>query len=168
LVGSIGAEPCFRAVGAAIILGIAGCSAPSPQTPTTSAGGGVQQSGMTACDAAMNDTSMSPPRRFLSPPGKWTSPPDTRVVANTLIAAAPNTSHPIPEACGVVRFLVAADGTVQNVTVLAEYPQGIGLGDALLKYMAPVVYPQSAAGGPYAIDIAVKSHRKLMRVPSGA
>ena len=89
-----------------------------------------------------------------------------RVVAQTLTAAAPDTSHPIPQACGAIRFFVAMDGTVQNVTVLAEYPQGIGLGDAWLKYMTPVVYPLSAAGGPYAADVTIKTRRKPLRASS--
>jgi hypothetical protein len=55
----------------------------------------------------------------------------------------------------VTRWLMA----FQNVTVLAAYPRGIGLGDAWLKYMAPVAYPQSAAGGPYALEITIKARR---------
>jgi len=163
LAESIGAGPCFRAVTTALTLGAAACSAPGPQAPTTSAGGGAQQDGAAICSAAMIDNSTSPPRHFAEPNAKWVSPPDARVVAQTLAAAAPDKSHPIPEACGVIRFFVGADGTVQNITVLAEYPQGIGLGDAWSKYMAPVVYPQSAAGGPYATNITIKARRKLLR-----
>jgi len=49
-------------------------------------------------------------------------------------------SHPQMIAMPLVltRWLMA----FQNVTVLAAYPRGIGLGDAWLKYMAPVAYPQ--------------------------
>ena len=83
------------------------------------------------------------------------------------MAATPDKSKPIPAACGVVRFFVGANGTVQNVTVLAEYPTGIGFGEALAKYMAPVVYPTTAAGGPYGINITIMTHRRLLpRRPS--
>ena len=117
---NIDTRACFHAIGAAMTLAMAACSTASFR----GAGEGAQQNGTAVCDAAMIDNSSRPPRRLSSPTAKWLSPPDMRVVVQTLTKAAPDTSHPIPEACGAIRFLVAMDGTVQNVTVLAEYPAG--------------------------------------------
>jgi hypothetical protein len=113
----------------------------------------------------MIDTSVSPPKRLASPAGKWFSPPDSRTVNEAVRAATHDKSRPISFACGVVRFSVASDGTVQNVTVLAEYPTGIGFGDALAKSMATLVYPPTVAGGPYALKYAVHAQRRLLRSP---
>jgi hypothetical protein len=149
-----------------MILGMAACSTSGSQTSIASAGGSKPQTGVAVCDAAAIDNSTNPPRHLSAPTAKWVSPPDMHPVAHALTAAAPDSAHPITEACGAIRFFVAADGTVQNITVLAEYPQGIGLGDAWLKYIAPVVYPPSAAGGPYVTNITIEARRTLLRAPS--
>ncbi len=159
----------MRAFTISLTLIIAACAdTDTQQGPVSSAVSKGPQTGMARCDAALTDTSIIPPRRLGAPAAKWVTPPNTGAVVDALTAAAPNRSHPISESCGVVRFFVAADGTVHDVTILAEYPAGIGFGDALVKYMAPVLYPPSVAGGPYGIDLAIKAHRRLMPHPAGA
>ena len=165
---SNGAALGFRAIIISLTLTIGACSgAGSQQPPDANAVAAEPATGMAKCDAALTDTSTNPPRRLAAPSTKWVTTPNMRVVVNALMAAAPDRSHPIPESCGVVRVFVAADGTVHDVTILAEYPSGIGFGDALVKYMAPVAYPPSAAGGPYGIDIAIRANRRLMRRSAG-
>ena len=165
---STGAAAGLRACIISLPLTIGACSGTGSQQPqAANAVVGEPATGMAKCDAALTDTSTKPPRRLASPSAKWVTAPNMRIVVDTLMAAAPDRSHPIPESCGVVRFFVAADGKVHDVTILAEYPAGIGFGDALVKYMAPVVYPPSAAGGPYGIDIAIKATRRLVRGHAG-
>jgi hypothetical protein len=149
----------------AIALCMAACVKAGAQAAPPSAGSSEQPDGVGVCAAAMTDTSTSPPRHLASPAAKWLLPPDGHAVAQALMAATPDKSKPIPTACGAMRFFVAADGTVKNVTILAEYPKGIGFGDALEKYLAPVVYPREVAGGPYGMNITIMTHRRLMPRP---
>jgi hypothetical protein len=61
----------------------------------------------------------------------------------------------VQSACAALRFSVAADGTVQDLVILAENPPGIGFGQTALALQARYVYPAADAGGPYATLISV-------------
>ncbi len=123
--------------------------------------------GASICSAAMTDTSLSQPRRLVAPADRPVVKGDRRPVTAALSAASPDSSRPIALACGVVRFDVAENGTVQNVKILATYPSDIGLDIAFQKFMKPMVYQASYAGGPYALNITIRSQVTMMRRPNG-
>jgi hypothetical protein len=116
----------------------------------------------------MTDKTTTPPRHLTPPLGIFVKRPDMRLVQTVLINAGPSRSQPIPLACGAMRYFVAADGSVHDVTVLAAYPPGIGLEDALARFMATAVYPPSDAGGPYGESMVMKSKHMLMRRPDSS
>ncbi len=140
-------------------LWLAACAGNASQKPYTYTAASGAPDFRAPCEDALFDTSATPSHRLKAPDSKLVTPPDFHGPARALQAAA---AHGMgADACATKRFFVAADGTVQNIKPLADYPPGFGFGDAVATGFAVAKYPPSAAGGPYGIDIQAKAHRKL-------
>ena len=146
-------------LGAVYGLGLLGYAGAGSQAPQASATGAPDW--RAPCEDALFESGTAPPIRLKAPDAKLITPPDFHGPALALQVAAHRGMG--SNACATIRFSVASDGTVHDVKMLADYPQGVGFGDALAASFALAKYPPAAAGGPYGIDIQVRAHRNLAK-----
>jgi hypothetical protein len=132
----------LRAIGVALTLGMAGCSGAQ-----TTAATGAEASATAVCKG---DT---------EPKANWVSPPNLGAIAQVMAATNRTRWRPISSAWGTIQFTVAADGKVQDITISSAYPESTAMREGWTKFMAPVIYPPSAAGGPYIISITINASR---------